>query len=201
MNNNIIYIATHNSHKFTEIANILHPLCCEKIDDNFSAPEETGHSFIENALIKARYASQLTQAPCIADDSGLVVPSLDGQPGIYSARYAGVDQADEKHREKLLHALATTHNRTAFFYCAVVYLSHWNDPCPLIGLGRWDGLIHTHAQGQHGFGYDPIFFCPQLHKTAAELSFVEKNQLSHRAKALHQLSKQLVLFHHQNHQC
>lgn len=190
--NKKIYIATHNSHKFIEIQSILHPLKCEQIDNSFSAPEETGYSFIENALIKARYACEQTQAPCIADDSGLVVPSLNGAPGIYSARYAGIDQPDENHREKLLQTLSSISDRLAYFYCAVVYLRHASDPCPVIGLGQWNGLIHTHEQGQHGFGYDPIFFCPKLGKTAAELSLTQKNTLSHRAQALHQLSKQLL---------
>jgi XTP/dITP diphosphohydrolase len=189
-----ITIATHNQHKFIEIASMLAPIQCLKLNDKFAAPEETGLSFIENAIIKARYTCHLTQGPCIADDSGIVVPFLNGAPGIYSARYAGGDANDTTNRNKLLAALklAQGKERSAYFYCAMVYLAHEADPAPLIGLGKWQGMVHTHAQGKHGFGYDPIFYLPELEKTAAELSPEEKNQLSHRGQALQQLTQALT---------
>jgi XTP/dITP diphosphohydrolase len=190
----MLLIATHNQGKFIEISQILAPIPCQSAKNlNLPSPEEIGLSFIENALIKARAASYANLSPCIADDSGLVVPALDGRPGIYSARFAGLDADDAQHRQLLLHEMKHLHGaqRKAYFYCVMVYIKHHDDPTPLIGIGQWDGEINMEEQGANGFGYDPLFYLPHLHKTAAQLSSKEKNQISHRAQALKKLATQL----------
>lgn len=148
--------------------------------------EETGLTFIENALLKARHASQASGLPALADDSGLVVPALGGEPGIYSARYAGKDQPAHEHYEKLLQQMTqrAKGDRQAYFYCCLVYLRHPLDPCPLITEGKWFGEITDKPRGKTGFGYDPVFYLPELECTAAELSPEQKNRLSHRGQAL-----------------
>ncbi len=148
--------------------------------------EETGLTFIENAILKARHAAQITGLPAIADDSGLAVDALGGAPGIYSARYAGVDASDQQNLEKLLDALQDVPDdqRQAQFHCVLVYLRHAEDPTPLVCHGSWPGVITRQAAGHGGFGYDPIFFVPSEGKTAAELSREEKSAISHRGQAL-----------------
>lgn len=186
-------IATHNQHKLQEIAAILSPLPCIGASDfEVCAPDETGLTFIENALIKARRFSQLTQQPVIADDSGLVVPALKGQPGIYSARYAGDSASDAENRQLLLSNMQNISDRLAYFYCVMVYLDSPTCPTPLITIGQWHGHIIDKEIGQHGFGYDSIFYLDSHQCTAAELPSIEKNLLSHRGQALSQLKQQLI---------
>lgn len=154
---------------------------------------ETGLSFVENAILKARNASQKTGLPAIADDSGLVVSALNGAPGIYSARFAGPKASDEENIEKLLTDLkqVSTANRSAYFHCSLVYMTHAKDPTPLICQGTWHGSILMAPRGKSGFGYDPIFYVTSENKSAAECSIEIKNQLSHRGQALRALIKKL----------
>lgn len=154
---------------------------------------ETGLTFVENALIKARHACRVTGLPAIADDSGLEVIALHGAPGIYSARYAGEAAVAQDNIKKLLTELSSVpeENRIAFFHCVLVYLAHATDPTPLICHGSWQGVILKEPQGKNGFGYDPIFFDPKLHQSAAELPLEIKNKISHRGKALQLLLTQL----------
>ena len=164
---------------------------------NIPEVEETGETFIENALLKARHASHFSNYPAIADDSGLVVEHLNGVPGIYSARYAGFDATNEERIDKLLQALkgVPDDKRTAYFYSAVVFVRHAKDPIPIIGQGVWKGKILTKPVGTHGLGYDPVFYVHTHHCSAAELKPEIKNQLSHRYCAITQLVSQLkVLF-------
>ncbi len=156
--------------------------------------EETGLTFLENALIKARHAASYCGLPALADDSGLVVDALHGAPGIYSARYAGEGASPSAHIAKLLKAMESVpaSQRQARFYCVMVYLRTPTDPMPLIGQGVWEGMIATAPRGQQGFGYDPIFWVAAEAATAAELAPDVKNRLSHRAKAWHQLRPQLL---------
>ncbi|WP_100655971.1 RdgB/HAM1 family non-canonical purine NTP pyrophosphatase [Alteromonas flava] len=156
-----------------------------------SSVPETGTTFIENAIIKARHASAQTGLPAIADDSGLVVDALQGAPGIYSSRYAGAEASDSDNIDKLLAALREQTNRRAHFYCCLVFMRHADDPVPLISEGLWHGEIAQQRAGQSGFGYDPVFFFPALGCTAAELSKDQKSAISHRAKALEILLPQV----------
>jgi XTP/dITP diphosphohydrolase len=153
-----------------------------------SAPVETGATFVENALLKARHATQSTGLPAIADDSGLVVAALGGAPGVRSARFAGEGSDDRANIAKLLAALGSASlDRSARFHCVLVALEHAEDPAPLIATGSWAGQIAHAPKGHGGFGYDPVFFVPQLGRTAAELEAAEKNRLSHRGAALRRL--------------
>ena len=145
---------------------------------------ETGTTFVENAIIKARHAATVTGLPAIADDSGLVVDALGGAPGIYSARYAGHDALDSDNIDKLLTALAQQENRTAHFFCTLVFMRHADDPVPLVSQGKWQGEILKAREGDGGFGYDPIFHVPTHGCTAAQLEKSEKNRISHRGNAL-----------------
>lgn len=192
-----IVFASQNSGKIAEIAALLSNVAIEIIPQkHFSIADvpETAATFIENALIKARHACKHSQLPAIADDSGLVVPALKGAPGIYSARFAGENATAEKNNQKLLQAMQAIHgdDRRAYFYCALVFLLHENDPTPIICEGKWWGKMLTAERGQQGFGYDPLFFIPELNKTAAELSRLQKNALSHRGIALQSLIKRLA---------
>lgn len=155
--------------------------------------EETGKTFIENAIIKARHAAAETLLPAIADDSGLIVAALHGEPGIYSARYAGEHGNAAKNIAKLLKNLNNTQDsqRLAYFYCVIVYLREANDPMPIIGEGKWTGRILTSPRGDNGFGYDPVFYDPKEDKSAAELALARKNEISHRALALRDLVSKL----------
>lgn len=155
--------------------------------------DETGLSFIENAIIKARHAATLTKLPAIADDSGIEVDVLNGAPGIYSARYAGVGASDEQNLNLLLKNVKQTGMQKAIarFQCVMVLLRHAEDPTPIIAQGAWEGYIATEPKGENGFGYDPIFYVPEHKCTSAELPAEVKNRISHRGQALQLLLKKL----------
>jgi XTP/dITP diphosphohydrolase len=155
--------------------------------------EETGTTFVENALLKARHAARITRLPALADDSGLCVEHLDGAPGLYSARYAGAHGDAAANRTKLLHALegVPVEKRGAFFICVLVLLQHADDPAPLIAEGRWHGHVLDASRGDGGFGYDPLFLPDGQALSAAELDPALKNRLSHRGQALARLHAQL----------
>ena len=187
-----IVVATGNQGKLKEINQVLNPFGLRALgqkDLNVPDIEETGLTFVENAILKARNAARLTGKPALADDSGLEVDALQGAPGIYSARYSGAGATDAANVEKLLNALQDVPQaqRTARFQCVMVYLRHENDPVPLICQGTWEGYIDFQPSGENGFGYDPVFVVPQHNCTAAELSPQVKNQLSHRGQALQKL--------------
>jgi XTP/dITP diphosphohydrolase len=191
-----VVLATGNPGKLHELRAMLEPLAMEVVPlSQFTraAVAETGLTFVENAIIKARHAAQLAQLPAIADDSGLEVDALQGAPGIYSARYAGEHASDEDNLRKLLAALdgRKTAERTARYCCALVYLRWAHDPFPLISQASWEGRIAQAPQGSGGFGYDPIFELPERSITVAELPAAQKNQLSHRGQALRGLVAQL----------
>lgn len=185
-----IVLATSNPGKIREINELLAPIhCIAQANLGISDAIEDGLSFIENAIIKARHASLYAKRPALADDSGLVVPALDGEPGIYSARYSGIDASDEDNIQLLLKNMAQIHtpHREAYFYCAMALVQHAQDPTPIIATGIFKGVIHTAAVGGGGFGYDPIFFIEECQCTAAQLPATIKNTISHRAKALNLL--------------
>ncbi len=191
-----IVLASSNQHKLEELVSVL-PDSLDLVPQasfGIVAPEETGLTFVENAIIKARHASRITGLPAIADDSGLEVDYLAGSPGIYSSRYAGSNATDQDNNIKLLAALqdVTPENRQANFQCVIVYMRHALDLNPVIATGTWAGSILSRAQGTGGFGYDPLFYLSSLNKTVAELSKNEKNSISHRGQALIQL-QQLML--------
>ncbi|MCU9998209.1 RdgB/HAM1 family non-canonical purine NTP pyrophosphatase [[Pasteurella] aerogenes] len=193
-----IVLATGNQGKVKEMADVLAEFGFEVVaqtDLGIESPEETGLTFVENALIKARYASKVSGLPAIADDSGLVVQALDGAPGLYSARYAGVDghDADAKNRQKLLAELADipAEQRQAKFVSCIVLLQHPTDPSPIIAEGECFGQIGFAEKGENGFGYDSLFISADTHCTFAELATVEKKKISHRAKALSVLKVRL----------
>ncbi|AXF76878.1 XTP/dITP diphosphatase [Erwinia tracheiphila] len=184
-----VVLATGNAGKVRELADLLTDFGMEIVAQSelgVQSAEETGLTFIENAILKARHASAVTGLAAIADDSGLAVDALGGAPGIYSAHYAGEDATDQQNIEKLLNALQTVPDgkRQAQFHCVLVFLRHAEDPTPLVFHGCWQGEIARSASGEGGFGYDPIFFVPELVKTAATLSKDEKLAVSHRGKAL-----------------
>lgn len=191
-----VALATTNEGKRAELAPLFKDLDIELVladSSLMSEIEESGLTFIENALIKARAVSSLTELPAIADDSGLSVHALGGKPGIHSARYAGLPSNAARNNEKLLAAMSEVPDgdRKATFQCALVYLRQSDDPVPLIGIGSWEGEILREPRGSLGFGYDPLFFVPELDRTAAELSTNEKNAISHRARAAAQLLAKL----------
>ena len=196
MHGNKVVLATKNSGKLSELRALLSEtdLECKSLAE-FRVPElpETGQTFFENALIKARNACRYSGLPSIADDSGLVVDCLQGAPGVFSARYAGEKATDADNLKKLLHAVEefSAEERTARFQCAMVYLRSESDPSPLISIGTWEGRISMTERGRHGFGYDPVFLVIDLKRTSAELEPHEKNRLSHRGQALRHLVKQL----------
>lgn len=191
-----VVLATGNAGKLKELGGMLAGLDIELVSQRelgISDAEETGLSFVENAILKARHAAQASGLPAIADDSGLEVDALYGAPGIYSARYAGPDATDEHNNHKLLKALAQLPEaaRTARFRCLLVYLRHAADATPLICQGTWEGRILEAPRGSNGFGYDPLFWIPGQNCSSAELPPEKKNQLSHRGQALQQLLEQL----------
>ncbi len=184
-----VVLATGNAGKVRELADLLEGFGLDVVAQTelgVDSAEETGLTFIENAILKARHAAQVTGLPAIADDSGLAVNALGGAPGIYSARYAGADASDQQNLEKLLTALDTVPDgeRQAQFHCVLVYLRHADDPTPLVCHGSWAGEITRTAAGEGGFGYDPIFYVPSAGKTAAEMTRDEKRGQSHRGQAL-----------------
>ena len=178
-------LASNNRKKIAELAAILARFGMEiKAQRDYGIEEipETGLTFVENALIKARHAARQSGLPAIADDSGLCVPALGGAPGIYSARYSG--EGDDGNNRKLLAALENVADRRAYYVCLIVYLRHADDPLPLIAQGLWHGTIALDARGDGGFGYDPLFVPAGDSRTAAEYPVDEKNAVSHRARAL-----------------
>lgn len=193
---NKIVLASSNKGKLREFQQILEVndvSLLPQSEFNIEDADETGLSFVENALIKARHASLQTGLPALADDSGIEVDALNGQPGIYSARYAGVQgsNADIANNQKLLEALADVpeQERTARFQCLIVFLRHAEDPTPLICQGSWEGRILFQESGGNGFGYDPLFYVPSHGCASAELDKEIKNSLSHRGQALRALMK------------
>ena len=191
-----IVLASGNQGKVREINQILAGLDMEVVpQSDFDVPEieETGLTFVENAILKARNATKCTGLPAIADDSGLEVDALRGAPGIYSARYAGPDTDDSKNLQKVLQEMAgiPEAERTARFQCLLVYMEHDLDPTPIICQGTWEGRITTAPAGENGFGYDPVFFVLEHGCTSAQLSAEEKNRLSHRGQALQCLLRAL----------
>jgi len=187
-----IVLASGNAGKLREINELLAPVdirVASQSDYGISEAEETGLTFVENAIIKARHACAHTGRPAIADDSGLEVDALNGAPGIYSSRYAGPDADDQANLARLLNALADVPDgqRSARFQCLMVYLDHEGDPTPIICQGTWEGKILHEPRGSGGFGYDPIFYVPTHNCASAELPAALKNSLSHRGQALQQL--------------
>jgi XTP/dITP diphosphohydrolase len=196
-----IVLATGNQGKVKELASLLAKHHIEIVpQSDFNVPDvaETGTTFVENAIIKARHATKITGLPAIADDSGLEVDALNGAPGVYSARYASDinrNPSDDDNTNKLLNALENTPNeqRSARFHCVLVYMKHEHDPTPIICHGVWQGCISREKQGEQGFGYDPIFWQADLQMSSAQLPRDIKNKLSHRGQALTQLVKKLVV--------
>ncbi len=189
-----IVLASGNLGKIREIQAILqNDKILPQSQFNVVEPEETGSTFVENAIIKARNAALHCQRPAIADDSGLVVDALNGAPGVISARYADVGASDQANLQKLLVELQGVPfaQRTARFICVMVYLRHANDPTPIIAQGVWEGLILEHAVGENGFGYDPVFWVAEHQCSSAQLTAEQKNALSHRGQALRLLQQQL----------
>lgn len=191
-----IVLATGNQGKVKEMADVLATFGFEVIaqtDLGIESPEETGLTFVENALLKARYAAEKSGLPAIADDSGLVVNTLNGAPGLYSARYAGEEGNDAKNRQKLLAELADVpkEKRQAKFVSCIVLLQHPTDPSPIIAEGECHGVIGFEEKGENGFGYDSLFFSPEQSCTFAELETSEKKKISHRARALQELKAKL----------
>jgi XTP/dITP diphosphohydrolase len=186
-----VVLASGNAHKLEEISRVL-PRRIRLVTQSelgIESPPETGQTFVENALIKARHASERSGLVAIADDSGLAVHALAGQPGIFSARFAGKDASDAENNSKLLSAMVGIEDRRASFHCVIVMLTSPADPIPLIAQGRLDGAILTESRGTNGFGYDPLFYVEQLERTVAELSASEKDGISHRGQALEVLKR------------
>jgi XTP/dITP diphosphohydrolase len=188
-----VVLATNNAGKAKELNAMLNGLDMEIVTQSaLGVPEaeETGLSFIENAILKARNAAAHAKLPAIADDSGLEVDALEGAPGIHSARYAGTPSDDQANLKKLLEAMRDVPDfgRSARFRCVIVYLKHAADPAPLIAEGVWEGSILRTPKGSNGFGYDPVFWVPEKGCSSAELPPEVKNQLSHRGQALARLA-------------
>ena len=197
---NKIVIATNNEKKLNEIEAILKDLNIQAIPQShlkIGESEEPFNTFIENALIKARYASEKTGLPAIADDSGLCVDILGGEPGIYSARFSGSPKSDENNNLKLLEVLKDKNKRKAHYYCAIVFIKSPNDPQPIIAEGIWQGEILEIPRGKNGFGYDSIFLDYKTDLSAAELSANIKNKISHRGQALQKIKQKLKIIYDQ----
>ena len=197
-----VVLATGNQGKVKELAQLLKTQDIEIVPQsefNVSEVAETGTTFVENAIIKARHAAKITGLPAIADDSGLEVDALNGAPGVYSARYAADitegEVSDEDNTNKLLAALSQVpeDKRSARFHCVLVYMKHENDPTPIICHGVWQGSISREKQGKQGFGYDPVFWQHDLQMSSAQLPRDIKNKLSHRGQALEKLVAKLSL--------
>ena len=191
---NRLVLASNNKGKLIELNSLLEPLAVTVIPQRklgIDDAEETGQTFIENAILKARHAAGLSQLPCLADDSGIVVPALGDKPGIYSARFSG--HGDQANNEKLLEEMAdlTAEERDAYYVAVIAVMTSSDDPTPLIAEGRWHGRIATQPSGTGGFGYDPLFIPMGYDMTAASMASDEKKALSHRSKALALLMPQL----------
>lgn len=193
MTQNLV-LASNNRGKLAEFSQLLAPLgFALKSQQELGIPEaeEPHATFVENALAKARHASRLSGLPALADDSGICVPALGGAPGVQSARYAGEPKSDAANNAKLVQALSEQADKSAYYYCVLVFVRHADDPQPVIADGRWNGELVAEPRGEGGFGYDPHFLVPALGKTAAELSAEEKNRLSHRGQAMRALIDKL----------
>ena len=190
-----IILASNNQGKIKEFNTMLQGVyeVVSMSDMNVEEVPEIGLTFVENALIKARNASEQSGLPALADDSGIVVDALNGEPGIYSARYAGTHGDDEANTQKILDEMSdiTDDQRSARFWCAIVFVEHANDPTPIIIQRGWEGEILREKAGENGFGYDPIFYVPTHKKASAQLSPEQKNDISHRGKALQALLLEL----------
>ena len=182
-----LVIASNNPGKLREIGHLLEPLGLEVLPQSvfdISEVDEPYCTFIENALAKARHASRCSGLPALADDSGICVNALNGQPGIHSARYAGEPKSDERNNQKLIEALTHQSDHNAHYYCVMTLVRHVDDPQPIIADGSWHGQIIPQPRGNGGFGYDPHFYLPELGVTSAELPLEQKNKISHRSQAL-----------------
>jgi XTP/dITP diphosphohydrolase len=193
---NKIVLASGNKGKVTELAELLGPLDFEVLPQSefvVSEVAESGTTFVENAIIKARHAALITGLPAIADDSGLAVDALGGAPGVYSARFAGLQATDRDNIDKLLIELKDVpqQQRQARFLCVLVFMQSANDPTPIICQGEWHGEISLDIKGENGFGYDPVFWLADLNRSSAQLIPEEKNALSHRGKAIKLLVEQV----------
>jgi len=189
-----LVLASNNSGKLREFQALLAPLQFEVIPQGqlgIPSCEEPFHTFIENALAKARHASTASGLPALADDSGICVQVLDNKPGVLSARFAGEPANDDANNQKLIASLQGIANRAAHYVCALVLVNSAKDPEPLVVQTRWNGIIVDQAQGSNGFGYDPYFFLPEFQLTAAQLEADQKNAISHRGQALRELIAQL----------
>ena len=195
-----VVVASGNKGKLAELQNLLAPLGLDLVSQSslgIESAEEPFATFVENALTKARHAATQAQLPAIADDSGLVVPSLNGAPGVLSARFAGDNATDADNNQKLIRQLFDDKGkplraRSAHFYCALVFVSSAEDPAPIIATARWYGEIQYQPTGSNGFGYDPHFFIPALQKASAQLTPADKNRLSHRGQASAKLVPELA---------
>lgn len=195
-----IVLASSNQGKLREFSTLLAPYDIEIVTQDqlgIEPAEETGQTFVENAILKARHASAASGLPALADDSGLEVDALNGAPGVFSARYAGPGAKDGDNNQKLLAALQEVPEtqRTARYHCILVLMRHALDPTPLICQGSWEGVILQEPRGTGGFGYDPLFWLPEQQCSVADLPAEQKNQLSHRGRALRQLVEQLAQRH------
>jgi XTP/dITP diphosphohydrolase len=193
-----IVLASNNNGKLLELQAMLSSLSLQVLPQSFFDIDdavEDGLSFVENAIIKARHAARLSGLPALADDSGLAVDFLNGEPGIFSARFAGENAADADNNKKLLELLRNvpTEKRTAQFHCVLAFLRHASDPAPLIAHGVWAGHILQAPLGENGFGYDPLFWVAEHQCSSAQLSKIEKNSISHRARAMQHLLHQLTV--------
>ena len=189
-----LILASNNAGKLKEFSQILAPIgftLHPQGEFNVPEAEEPFATFVENALEKARHASRLTGLPALADDSGVCVNALGGAPGVWSARYAGEPKSDQRNNHKLIADLAQHSDKSAYYYCVLVYVRHADDPQPVIADARWNGEISATARGSNGFGYDAHFWITTLGKSAAELSPLEKNAVSHRGQALRALVEKL----------
>ncbi|MRW86484.1 RdgB/HAM1 family non-canonical purine NTP pyrophosphatase [Pseudoduganella sp. FT26W] len=189
-----LILASNNKGKLKEFNELLSTVGFSvHAQGEYDVPEadEPFHTFVENALQKARHASRLTGLPALADDSGVCVNALGGAPGVLSARFAGEPKSDARNNEKMIAELAKHEDKSAYYYCVLVFVRHADDPQPVIADGRWNGVMIDTPHGDGGFGYDPYFFIPALGKCAAELAPEEKNALSHRGQALRALVEKL----------
>lgn len=189
-----LVLASANQGKLREFRRLLAPLGIELVAQSelgIGEADEPHVTFVENALAKARHASRLARLPALADDSGLCVAALAGAPGVQSARYAGEPRSDRRNNAKLVAELAGTADRRAHYCCVLALLRHADDPEPMLAEGRWDGLIIDTARGTGGFGYDPHFLDPDVGLTGAELPPAEKNERSHRGRAMRALIARL----------
>ena len=189
-----LVLASNNPGKLREFAQMLATIDFEVLPQaqfDVSEAEEPHFTFVENALAKARHAARLTGLPAMADDSGICVSALGGEPGVHSARYAGEPKSDDRNNQKVLADLAGKSDRRAHYVCVLVFVRHADDPQPIITEGEWHGEIVDTPQGENGFGYDPYFWVPEKGCTAAQMSSDDKNAMSHRGKALRLLMERL----------